>query len=230
MPNLTPDFIARQFRLIDNGMRNLAQRVDEAKALSSSIVILAKAIKSSQAPDDSIQGRVNSLLRNAQHIVPMIYNIEITIPATTARQSATQNLTQGGYFILDEIRAAWRPTAGANAGTWQAGSSGHPEIVNAAEIGGAAVTDVLDFSWELVEGVAQRARQNVNPTPGHYLYGRDRGMVLHAPDLYMPASAVTVFITPHSAPDNAGILVFSLCGRQMLTLAADIGLDEVVPA
>jgi len=159
------------------------------------------------------------LVACAAKIVPFRYNLEINFAAaTTARTPGTVTITQDGYFLLDRVYACWRPTAGGNAGRFQPVSSGNPVIAGAELQAAGAIADLFNFNWELVEGAAQRTRQDI-ATPGDILYRTDNdGYMQKYPDIFMPASVVTAFVTPLEAVNSAGTFILVLEGRQLLNV------------
>jgi len=155
----------------------------------------------------------------AEHVVPFFYTIEIDFAQNaTARTPGSINIDQDGYFLADRYYAAWRPTAGGNAGEWKPVSSA--AVAGAEAIAAGDIADKMDFSWEVVEGSSQRGRQN-NPIPGDILYRGDSDGFLTEPDVFPPSSTMTVYISPTQAVDNDGTFVFVAQGRQCLNVIED---------
>lgn len=162
---------------------------------------------------------VDRLISCAAKIVPFKYNIEIEIPQQAQnRIPGSVTITQEGYFLLDRIYVTYRPTEGALIGRFRPVSSGHPVIAGAELQAAAEVANKLDFLIELVEGAAQRGRQDI-ATPGDIFYRLDNdGYSLNHPDVFIPASVITTYITPLVATTSEGIATVTLDGRQLLNV------------
>jgi hypothetical protein len=196
------------------GVRKLQKRV-----LTGEQMVLQRV----ESLDKLLVGRepteVDRLIACSAKIVPFKYNIDVPIVgAAPARTPGTITITQEGYFLLDRIWVTLRMTSGDNAGNYRPISSGNPTIAGAELQAGTAIGDKMDFLFELVEGAAQRGRQDF-PVPGDIFYRQDEdGYALGHPDVFIPASVITVYITPLATLDNDGIASVVLDGRQLLNV------------
>jgi hypothetical protein len=160
------------------------------------------------------------LIACAAKIVPFKYNMDIVLTgAAPARTPGTVTITQEGYFLLDRISITYRVTDGqTHVGRFRPISSGNPIIAGAELQAGGNVVNKLDFLFELVEGAAQRGRQDF-PIPGDVFYRNDNdGYCLGHPDVFIPASVITAYITPLAAMTDNGIATVVLDGRQLLNV------------
>lgn len=151
--------------------------------------------------------------RVAEQVIPFHYVVEIPVPA-----QATQRILQPlqtstkGWFFADRVFGSFRLTEGDNAGRWWPLTHSDP-LVAVTVAAGTPIPDILDFTWEYSENRTNMARQNDSLTiPGDLLFRRDGDGFLLGGDPWAPRTTITPAITPLSAPDNAGVFVFTFLG------------------
>jgi hypothetical protein len=160
------------------------------------------------------------IVAKAAKVIPFVYNMQIVLPAAAGAVTGQVVINQDGYFLLDRIRCAYRPTAGGAgiANRWQPFSGNADAVVLGEAFLGVPIPQVIDFEFDITEGSAQR-RRNMNPIPGDLLTRNDGdGILYDTPDVFPPASTVGITVFPLAAPANAGVLVFSLWGRHALNV------------
>jgi len=199
--------LAKAIRTIDGRFKALQQNILQRQDNLDKLLV-------GREPTES-----DRLVACAAKIIPFHYVIDIDFDAAdTARRPGTVTITQEGYFLMDRLYACWRPTDGAFIGRYQPISSDSPAIANAELVSGGQFANKVDFTWELVEGAAQRGRQDF-AVPGAILYRTDDdGYTQKCSDIFMPASVVTLSCTPLYATATAGTFTFVLAGRQLLNV------------
>jgi len=134
-------------------------------------------------------------------------------------QPATVVLSQDGPFIWTHYpMVLWRPTApdtATNLGVWRPVSS-YP--LPTQQIG----TDIIDLSYEIQDGGAQRNYQNDERGP---IFSRPDNIVpLPCPTQFAPASTIQFFPIYHnilfngSTPPTAGVLSIDFIGYRIVNL------------
>ena len=216
-------------------MATVQQMVDaairSANGSAAKVRSLEAAVQAGNAKVDTLEkmlaGKMSyadRIVACAEKVIPFRYNIQIDLTTNTqARTPGSVTIDQDGWFLHDRIYASLRVNLALDAldGRYRPISSGNPAIAGSAAIAGAQRADTFDFVWELVEGSSQRGRQNNVPTPGCILFRQDYDGKLMHPDVFPPASVVTVFVTPLRAVESTATLVFTLEGRQCLNVIED---------
>lgn len=143
--------------------------------------------------------------------IPSIESCEITIPATTVRQSGNIVLAADGPFMARAIHFAWRPTAGQYPGRWRpVASSRDGDLANS--------DDLIDFYWEYQVTGSHRNRQNA-PVPSAVVERGEAGngyFDFLVEDAIQASCTITIAITPSVAPTNAGVLWVGFSGMYIL--------------
>lgn len=147
--------------------------------------------------------------------VPYTYVAQGTF-TTTARTAITFQVSQDGPFVTTYLTAHWRPTAGANAGTWR-------PISQLGQLYAGAATDGVNFEYEIQAGGADRNWQNLPRASKDLFSDGDRPHYLGIGGFHERNETVIINITMLVAPTNAGLLKLEFHGYKILQPIAFAG-------
>lgn len=201
-------------------LRKLSTRLQALEAQQAAAGTIAQIVAAMKPPRsvtqdiDAIDGR------------RIFYNLNGAISFTAADrgtrgQPITMLVSQDGPFIMTHYPLAWwlpnAPSTATNFGKWSPVSSTPLPTQELANL------DIIDISYELVDGGSQRNFQNAASPP--VLSRIDNLVPLPVPTLFTPNATVQFYPTYQSiafaapaTPTTGGSLVVALPGYRIVNL------------
>lgn len=197
--------------LLRKALESANRNRSEAQAMKAQIRELGASVKTlreafSSSAMKALSNRERALAA-AIDMQPNFLVFEHSVDeGVTAADNIEQQIDTVGRFIVDRIRAAWRASSGSDTGKFGHGSSAvNPDLTS---------TNVVDFSYQLVDGRNNNYLQNAN-IPGDLLFRSDGDGFMPGGLVLEGGSHVKIIVQPHRAWPSDGYVVFVFEGIQV---------------